>query len=99
MSLRSGPVAVDYGRLVVEQLEFYWNVHLRPRLAGLTDDEFFWEPVPGSWSVRRTAEGACRQDGAWPDSTTRHNDRLADRPHRTDHGDADQHVLLLRGGR
>jgi hypothetical protein len=23
----------------------------------LTDDEYFWEPVPGSWSVRRRADG------------------------------------------
>jgi hypothetical protein len=28
---------VDWGRLLVGQLEFYWDVHLRPRLDGLTD--------------------------------------------------------------
>ena len=27
--------------------------HLRPRLEGLSDREFFWEPVPGSWTVHR----------------------------------------------
>jgi hypothetical protein len=26
---------------------------IRPKLDGLTDDEFFWEPVPGSWTVHR----------------------------------------------
>lgn len=26
------------------------------RLAGLTDDEYLWEPVPGMWSVRRRAD-------------------------------------------
>lgn len=26
------------------------------RLAGLTDEEYFWEPAPGCWSVRRRAE-------------------------------------------
>jgi len=25
---------------------------LRPRFEGLSDDEFFWEPAPGCWSVR-----------------------------------------------
>ncbi|MEN3362513.1 MAG: hypothetical protein V7637_6495 [Mycobacteriales bacterium] len=27
------------------------------RLAGLTDEEFLWEPVPGAWSVRRRGAG------------------------------------------
>lgn len=27
----------------------------RDRLNGLTDAEYFWEPAPGSWSVRRRA--------------------------------------------
>ena len=47
----------DYGRLVVSQLEFYWDVHLWPRLAGLTDDEYLWEPVDGCWSLRGGADG------------------------------------------
>ncbi|WP_166349533.1 DinB family protein [Phytoactinopolyspora limicola] len=42
---------------LLEQLEFYWNVHLRPRLDGLTDDEYLWEPVPGSWSLRTGDNG------------------------------------------
>jgi hypothetical protein len=57
---------VDWGGLLVGQLEFYWDVHLRPRLDGLTDEEFFWEPVDGCWSVRRGAGGAWVQDSAWP---------------------------------
>jgi hypothetical protein len=28
------------------------------RLAGMTDEEFRWEPVPGAWSVRRRGEAA-----------------------------------------
>jgi hypothetical protein len=28
----------------------------RDRLTGLTDDEYFWEPVPGCWSIRRRGE-------------------------------------------
>jgi hypothetical protein len=58
---------IDWSGLVVGQLEFYWSVHLRPRLDGLTDDEFFWEPVEGTWSVRRGADGGWRLDGADPE--------------------------------
>jgi hypothetical protein len=32
-------VRVDWGGLLVGQLEFYWDVHLRPRLDGLTDED------------------------------------------------------------
>jgi hypothetical protein len=58
---------VDWGRLLVGQLEFYWDVHLRPRLDGLTDEEYFWEPVDGCWSLRRGADGAYRLDAQWPE--------------------------------
>jgi len=54
---------VDWGRLLVGQLEFYWDAHLRPRLDGLTDEEYFWEPVDGCWSLRRGEDGAYRLDG------------------------------------
>jgi hypothetical protein len=37
--------------LLLDQLDFYLNVHLFPRLEGLEDEEFFWEPVPGCWTV------------------------------------------------
>jgi hypothetical protein len=30
---------------------------MRSRLHGLTDDEFFWEPVPGSWTVFQDVRG------------------------------------------
>jgi hypothetical protein len=29
-------MTVDWGALLVGQLEFYWDAHLRPRLAGPT---------------------------------------------------------------
>jgi DinB superfamily len=57
-------MAVEYGPLIVEQLEFYWNTHLWPRLTGLTDEEFFWEPVAECWSVRRGPDGTWRVDTA-----------------------------------
>ncbi len=46
-----------------DQLEFYWNVHLWPRLAGLGDDELFWEPAPGAWNVRPDGDGVWHLDG------------------------------------
>lgn len=45
------------GDLMIEQLEFYWDFHLWPRLQGLTDDEYLWEPAEGSWSVRPDESG------------------------------------------
>jgi hypothetical protein len=46
-------VEIDWTAEVVDQVESHWRNRLRPRLDGLTDDEFFWEPVSGSWSLRR----------------------------------------------
>jgi hypothetical protein len=34
------------------QLDWHWRAQLRPRLDGLTDDEYAWEPVPACWSIR-----------------------------------------------
>jgi hypothetical protein len=44
---------IDWTGHLAEQLDWHWRAQLRPRLAGLTDDEYFWEPVPGCWNVRR----------------------------------------------
>jgi hypothetical protein len=33
------------------------------RLDGLGDQEYFWEPVPGGWSVRPGDDGRWRIDG------------------------------------
>ncbi len=43
---------IDWNTQFVEQLDFHWRHQLRPRLNGLTDDEYRWEPVPGAWNVR-----------------------------------------------
>jgi hypothetical protein len=43
---------VDWNAELVDQLDWHWREQLRPRLDGLTDGEYFWEPVPGCWSVR-----------------------------------------------
>jgi len=43
--------------LLRDQIDWHWTHQLRDRLAGLTDDEYFWEPVPGGWSVRPRGTG------------------------------------------
>lgn len=43
--------------LLADQLDFHWTRQLRPRLHGLTDDEYFWEPVRGCWTVHPRASG------------------------------------------
>ena len=40
---------------------------IRGRVEGLTDAEFWWEPVPGCWTVRRTASGRWAADYEEPD--------------------------------
>lgn len=39
--------------LLADQLEFHWSHQLRPRVDGLTDDEYFWRPVADCWTVHR----------------------------------------------
>jgi DinB superfamily len=36
---------------LADQLEWHWRNQLRPRLDGLTDDEYFWTPVPDCWTL------------------------------------------------
>ena len=50
---------VDWNTELAGQLDWHWQHQLRPRLIGLTDDEYFWEPVPGCWSIRRRGASAA----------------------------------------
>lgn len=43
----------DFPAALTDQLDLHWRQQLRPRLAGLTDDEYFWQPVDGCWTVHR----------------------------------------------
>lgn len=36
---------------LADQLDFHWTRQLRPRLDGLSDDEYFFQPVPDCWTV------------------------------------------------
>ncbi|MHC1561547.1 DinB family protein [Actinomycetospora sp. C-140] len=42
---------MDWNPLLRDQIEFPWS-SFRPRLDDLTDEQYFWEPAPGAWSVR-----------------------------------------------
>jgi hypothetical protein len=48
--------------LVVHSDEIWQRIS--QRLDGLSDEEYFWEPAPGCWTVRARADGAWRID--WP---------------------------------
>ena len=54
---------LDWTNELIDQLEFHWGRHLRPRLESLTDEQYLWEPVDGCWSVRPRAG---RPDGVRP---------------------------------
>lgn len=53
--------------LLLGQLDFYWQAHLWPRLAGLTDREYLWEPVAEAWSLRPDADGVVRIETVVPE--------------------------------
>lgn len=50
---------IDWTGQLAEQLDWHWRTQARSRLDGLTDDEYFWEPVPGCWSVRPRGKGVA----------------------------------------
>ncbi len=65
----------EWGSELVEQLDWHWQAQLRPRLEGLTDDEYFWEPVPNCWSIRRRSGGTephLHGTGDWATEYTSH---------------------------
>jgi hypothetical protein len=57
---------IDWNSELVDQLDWHWRNQLRPRLDGLTDAEYVWEPVPECWSLRPAADGGFTMDDAWP---------------------------------
>ena len=49
----------DWNDQLTEQIDWHWREHLRPRLEGLSDQEYLWEPVAGCWSVRPRGTGTA----------------------------------------
>src|SRR5580700_1212062 len=56
VSIYRSDMDVDWNAELIDQLESHWQQRLRPRLNGLTDDEYFWQPVPGCWTVSRRGQ-------------------------------------------
>ncbi len=54
---------------LIEQLDWYWRELFRPRLEGLSDEEYLWEPVPNCWTVRPVGEGRFAPDRTSPEPT------------------------------
>ena len=52
--------------LLLAQMDEVYG-RLRAWLEGLTDAEYFWEPMPGCWTVHRDGSGAWVADYAEPD--------------------------------
>ncbi|GAB2908523.1 DinB family protein [Streptomyces mayteni] len=50
---------LTWNPLLRDQLDWHWTHQLRARLDGLTDDEYFWEPVPDCWNVRPRGTGTA----------------------------------------
>lgn len=57
-----------WGALLVGQMEFYWDAHLRPRLDGLTDEEYAWRPVDECLDLEPAAGGGLLPPENPPDS-------------------------------
>lgn len=47
---------------LITAFDHVWG-RLNDRLAGLTDEEYFWEPVAGCWSLRPADDGRWQLDG------------------------------------
>ena len=50
-------MGIDWGDQLAEQLDRQWRGRFRPRCEGLTDAEYFWEPVANTWSIRPRGHG------------------------------------------
>lgn len=53
--------------LTTQTVETYERV--ANRLQGLTNDEYWWEPVTGCWTLRRQPDGKLLEDYEIPDPT------------------------------
>ncbi|WP_404391872.1 DinB family protein [Humibacillus xanthopallidus] len=76
MTETTAPQPIDWPRVLLEQVDWHWTHQLRPRLTGLTDEEYLWEPTPGAWNVHPRGEsetaiqggsGAFTIDFAYPE--------------------------------
>ena len=54
-------MTVDWTAELVDQLEYHWAEQLRPRLEGLTDEEYHFSPAPDvrTWDVPPRGTGSA----------------------------------------
>lgn len=55
--------AKTWNQILLFQLEWHWQQQLRPRLDGLTDEEYLWEPTPGAWNLHPRGQGHTEMAG------------------------------------
>ena len=55
---------LQLGNAILTQIDWWWEAIFRRRLEGLTDDELWWEPARGCWTLHRGADGLFRYE--WP---------------------------------
>jgi hypothetical protein len=67
---------VDWSEQLAAQLDWHWHAQFRPRLDGLTDAEYLWEPVADCWSIvpagrvrtsKSAGSGEFRAEYEWPE--------------------------------
>ena len=74
---RAGPggcdtagVGIDWAHQLAEQLDRHRRGRFRPRCEGLTDAEYFWEPVANAWSIRPRGHGRAAITAGGGDSSS-----------------------------
>lgn len=60
-------MTINWNKELLEQMDFAWNHQFLPRMHGLTDDEYFWEPVANCWNVVRNDAGAWSVAWSYPE--------------------------------
>lgn len=62
-------MTIDWNHELRAQMEFAWEHQFLPRMAGLTDEEYLWQPVPDCWSVVQDGDGRWTWQIEYPDPT------------------------------
>jgi DinB superfamily len=58
-------VDIDWTKELLDQMSWQWDTALRPRLDTIDDEAYRWEPVDGTWGIRRRSEARSgRPQGA-----------------------------------
>lgn len=62
---------LDWTAQLVDQIDSHWHSQLRPRLEGMTDEEYHFSPAPAArtWGVRPRGTGHAQIQGGSGDFT------------------------------